>query len=295
MRALSLFSGIGGLDLAAEYAQIDIVGQVELDPYCLQVLARHWPHVLRIANVFDVTGSEFGPLDIIFGGIPCQPFSTAGKRRGRDDSRYLWPEMRRVLRAAQPRWVVIENVANIVNVGLDDIWTELETDGYTVGAYILPAHAVGTPHRRERLFIVAYAQRGGRRWWTHAPSRNDRDRAASQWDESAHGVAGAGEVLSDKLCVFQHIRERAITLEFESRLGRIINGLPAWMDQSRWPSAPTNTQRPWEPRRAGTDILTDDLWKKRVRALGNAVVPQQAYPLFAAIAAADTMLFEPCD
>lgn len=289
MRGLSLFSGIGGLDLAAECAGISVVGQVECDSYCQQVLTRHWPRVHRVADVKDVTGREFGRVDIIFGGIPCQPFSVAGSQRGRDDERYLWPEMRRIVQATQPHWVVVENVANISNVALDDIWSELEADGYAAGAYILPAYAVNAPHRRERLFIVAHTQRGRRQWRTHAASRHNRYGTTPEWYQGAHGIAGASTLLPEQYDGPPDVRERAVALEFESRLGRILNGLPTWMDQSRWPSAPTQPQHDWEPERA-TTLLTDALWRQRVQALGNAVVPQQAFPIFAAITAVDDFL-----
>lgn len=290
MRGVSLFSGIGGLDLAAECANVSIVGQVEIDPYCQQILARHWPQVRRYADVRHVTGSEFGQVDLIFGGIPCQPFSVAGNQRGRADERYLWPEMRRLVQATQPHWVVVENVANIAHVALDDIWRELEDDGYACGAYVLPATAVNAPHRRERLFVVAHTQRGRRRWRTHAASWHNRYGTTPEWYQGAHGTTRPGTFLSEHdSAAIRHLHERAIALEFESRLGRILDGIPAWMDAARWPSAPTHPQHAWERERA-TTLLTDALWKNRVRALGNAVVPQQAFPIFAALMAVDEFL-----
>src|SRR5579859_5694725 len=154
MRMLSLFSGIGGLDLAAEWAGMEIVGQVEIDPFCQAVLAKHWPDVPRKADIYDVVGDEFGTIDIVAGGFPCQPFSVAGKRRGKADDRYLWPEMFRVITAARPAWVCGENVPALVGMALDDVCADLESAGYSCWPVLIPACAVGAPHLRERLFIV---------------------------------------------------------------------------------------------------------------------------------------------
>lgn len=162
MRALSLCSGIGGFDLAAEWASMEIVGQVEIDAFCLKVLAKHWPHVKRIPNLFDVRGNEFGTVDIILAGIPCQPYSIAGKRRGDKDPRALWPEVLRIIKAVRPTWVVIENVAHFVAMALDAVCTDLEGEGYACRPFLIPACGVGAWHKRERVFLVAYRTGAGR-------------------------------------------------------------------------------------------------------------------------------------
>ena len=129
---LSLFTGIGGIDLAADWARFTTVGQVEIDPYCLCVLEKHWPGIPRWEDVRDVTARSFrektkerAPL-LITGGFPCQPVSTAGKRRGTEDDRWLWPEMLRVVREFRPAWVVGENVTGIIGLALDDVLADLE-------------------------------------------------------------------------------------------------------------------------------------------------------------------------
>lgn len=101
LRMLSLCSGIGGADLAVEWTgAIEIVGQVEVDPFCQRILEKHWPHVKRMGDIREVRGDEFGSIDLVVGGIPCQPFSSAGKQRGTDDDRYLWPDMFRIVQCA---------------------------------------------------------------------------------------------------------------------------------------------------------------------------------------------------
>ena len=132
---LSLFSGIGGLDIAAEWAGFKTVGQCEWAEYPAKVLKKHWPDVPRWKDIRTLTGESFyertglRTVDIISGGFPCQPFSVAGKQRGKEDDRYLWPEMVRVIKELRPTWVVGENVAGIVRMALSDILSELEACG----------------------------------------------------------------------------------------------------------------------------------------------------------------------
>ena len=164
---LSLFSGIGGLDLAAEWAGIETVGQCEWAEYPTKVLEKHWPDVPRWKDIRTLTGESFyertgrRTVDIISGGFPCQPFSVAGKQRGKEDDRYLWPEMVRVIKELRPTWVVGENVAGIVRIALPDILSELETCGYRTRTFLIPACAIGARHRRYRVAIVGYSEYNG--------------------------------------------------------------------------------------------------------------------------------------
>ena len=164
---LSLFSGIGGLDLAAEWAGIETVGQCEWAEYPTKVLEEHWPDVPRWKDIQTLTGDNFyertgrRTVDIISGGFPCQPFSVAGKQRGKEDDRYLWPEMVRVIKELRPTWVVGENVAGIVRMALPDILSELEACGYRTRTFLIPACAVGARHRRYRVAIVGYSEHNG--------------------------------------------------------------------------------------------------------------------------------------
>ena len=159
---LSLFSGIGGLDLAAEWAGIKTIGQCEWADYPTKVLEKHWPDVPRWKDIRTLTKESFyertgrRTADIISGGFPCQPFSVAGKRRGKEDDRYLWPEMVRVIKELRPAWVVGENVAGIVRMELPGILSELEACGYRTRTFLVPACAVKARHIRYRVAIVAH-------------------------------------------------------------------------------------------------------------------------------------------
>jgi len=160
---LSLFSGIGGLDLAAELAGITTVGQCEWADYPSKILEKHWPDVPRWRDIRTLTKESFyektglRTVDIISGGFPCQPFSVAGKRGGKADDRYLWPEMLRVIHELRPAWVLGENVPGIVSMALDTVLADLENEGYAGQAFIVPACGVDAPHRRDRAAILAYS------------------------------------------------------------------------------------------------------------------------------------------
>ena len=178
----SLFSGIGGFDLGLERAGMTIKWQVEIDDFCNKVLEKHWPDVKRYRDIKELRGDELEPVDLICGGFPCQPFSAAGKRRSKEDDRYLWPEMLRVIRAVRPNWIIGENVAGIVSLALDDVLSDLENEGYTCQSFIIPACAVNAPHRRDRVWIIANCDNTG--------SRTSRDGINREWQEKDKGQEG---------------------------------------------------------------------------------------------------------
>ncbi len=160
----SLFSGIcDGFGLAAQWAGMEVAWQVEIEKKAHKYLQKNFPDSERFYDIRDCgehnrAANRLAPVDIIFGGDPCQPHSVAGKRAGKKDDRYLWPEMLRIIRELRPPWVINENVAHTVhNLVLDQKITDLEAAGYATRAYIIPAVAVGAAHRRDRVWLVAYA------------------------------------------------------------------------------------------------------------------------------------------
>ena len=254
---LSLFSGIGGLDLAAEWAGFKTVGQCEYADYPYAVLQKHWPGVPKWRDIRTLTAEDFyaktrlHTVDIISGGFPCQPFSVAGKQRGTADDRYLWPEMRRIVRELHPAWICGENVPNIINLALDQVLADLEEEGYETATLHIPACGVGAWHRRERIAILAHrnGMEGGTReaiCQTDTNADGERGTRSSQRSILRRGQvsppdrrAGGADPLGDMWAA-------------EPGMGRVVNGLPHRVD--------------------------------RIRCLGNAVVPQQFYPIFKAIA-----------
>ncbi|WP_343206925.1 DNA (cytosine-5-)-methyltransferase [Brevibacillus brevis] len=163
---LSLFAGIGGIDLAAHWAGIETVAFCEIEPFCQNVLQKHWPSVPIFDDVRSINKQQLiekgvigdeRSIDIICGGYPCQPFSTAGERLGEKDDRHLWPEMFRLIKELRPTWILGENVDGHVTLGLDTVLADLEREGYSTRAFIIPACGVNAPHRRYRIFVVAYS------------------------------------------------------------------------------------------------------------------------------------------
>jgi DNA (cytosine-5)-methyltransferase 1 len=218
VKKASLFSGIGGIDLAAHWAGMETVVFCEREPFPQRVLRKHWPHVPIIDDVRDFTRKELerrgiGTIDIISAGYPCQPFSYAGKRRGAEDDRHLWPEVKRILSEIRPRWFVGENVAGHITLGLDDVLSDLENEGYTAQPFVIPAAAVYASHRRDRVFIVAcaarelpYRGRGkGRRRNGHSDGSQDvADPAGKRCGEARERIgrpqewaAGRSEIVDD--------------------------------------------------------------------------------------------------
>lgn len=264
---LSLFSGIGGLDLAAEWAGFTTVGQCEFADYPTKVLEKHWPDVPRWCDVRTLTKESFyertglRAVDVISGGFPCQPFSVAGKQKGKGDDRYLWPEMLRVITELRPRCVVGENVPGIIKIAAGQVVKDLERAGYHVVVFNFEAAAVGAWHRRSRVFFVGIADvadtarergQGCIAFCAAKPAersgqmQSDAESGSEAvYDAMCSGCAGdarwgESQVLADGRC-----------WAAEPDVGRVAHGVPARVD--------------------------------RLKCLGNAVVPQQAYPIFKAL------------
>lgn len=239
MKSIELFAGIGGIALAAKWAGIETLAFCERDKFCQKVLKKHWPDTPIFDDVctlnkqsLEERGVDVGAIKLISGGFPCQPFSIAGNRKGKEDDRDLWPEMFRVIREIRPDWVVGENVAHFANMELDRTLFDLESIGYQGRAFIIPACAIGAKHRRDRIFIVAHANSD--RLQRMQQQKIQRERTL-QRNENSRG--------------FEKIERRPML--FEPKLCRSLTRVPNGVD--------------------------------RIRALGNAVVPQQIYPIFKSI------------
>lgn len=246
---LSLFSGIGGLDLAAEWAGFRTVGQCEWADYPTKVLEKHWPDVPRWRDIRTLTKESFyertgrRTVDIISGVFPCQPHSVAGKRLAEKDERHLWPEFMRVVRELQPRAVVGENVPGLLSTIHDSVCADLETAGYQVWTFCVPAYSVGAHHERYRVAIVAIAQGEPRL------QANSEANTAGAFREAREYVGGR----------HWDCLPGAYWAIHKPPVFGMADGIPGGMD--------------------GRIKFHGEM-----KAYGNAVVPQQFYPVFRAIA-----------
>ena len=155
---LDLFSGIGGFALAARWVGINTVAFCEIEPYAQKVLKKNFPNTPIFSDIKKLKRSDInGTVELITGGFPCQPYSVAGRKKGTEDDRDLWPEMFRIIQAFKPTWIIGENVANFVNMAFQRTKTDLESEGYEVQPFIIPACGVNAPHKRDRVWIVAHA------------------------------------------------------------------------------------------------------------------------------------------
>jgi DNA (cytosine-5)-methyltransferase 1 len=155
----SLFAGIGGFDLGLERAGFKIKWQVEIDQWCRDILTKHWPTIPKYADIRECGKNNLSPVDLICGGDPCQPHSLTGNRKGKEDDRYLWPEMFRIISLFKPTWIINENViGSVSNMVLDEKVADLEGIGYTCQPFDIPSCAVNADHERRRIWLIAHAQ-----------------------------------------------------------------------------------------------------------------------------------------
>ena len=192
LRVLDLFSGIGGFSLGLERTGgFETVAFCEIEEFPRKVLAKHWPGVPIHSDIRQLKGTEIGSVDVVCGGYPCQPFSVAGQRQGQADDRHLWPEMYRLVDELRPAWVVGENVAGHISMGLDDVLSDLEAIGYTCRTFIIPACAVDAQHRRDRCWIVANSKCS--KWWSSKSTGNVTDGENARRAEAASRAGTSSE------------------------------------------------------------------------------------------------------
>jgi DNA (cytosine-5)-methyltransferase 1 len=254
----SLFSGIGGLDLGLERAGMKVIWQSEIDPYCNKVLKKHWPEVTNHGNIKNINWGTVERPDIICGGYPCQPFSTAGKRKGTDDPRHLWPWVRDAISALRPNYAILENVRGHLSLGGLQVIGELTEIGYDAEWRVVSAGGLGAPHRRERIIIVAYTNIKGfqRRVWVQESktkfsrsdifSPNQRRSSNAQMADPNNDRFGQSITAKEKKQNWgaETASSKCNWWESEPNVGRVAHGIPSRVD--------------------------------RLKGLGNAVVPQVA-------------------
>lgn len=323
MKHGSLFSGIGGFDLAAEWMGWENVFHCEREPFAQKILQHHFPNSKLYEDIkkFDAT-NYFGRIDILTGGFPCQPFSSAGQRKGTEDDRHLWPEMLRIIREISPRYVVGENVRGLVNwsggLVFEQVCADLEAEGYEVIPFILPACAKDAPHRRDRIWFVAYAN------GTKSP--NDKRENARKTEEirgkekgdvlgqlSCNGTVTDTTGKSKRSIQASDKREHAQEVGLQNTDGLNDSSKPRTTPdttQERLHTSTTNgklgRKRPrgvcesgqhWEnfptesPICSGNDGLSERLdditfpkWRREsIKAYGNAIVPQVVFEIFKSI------------
>ena len=301
MKVLDLFSGIGGFSLGLERAGMTTVAFCEIDPFCRRVLRKHWPGVPIFEDVRTLRGDDVGPVDLICGGYPCQPFSSAGQRRGEEDDRHLWPEFNRLVAELRPTWVCGENVAGHISMGLDDVLSDLEGQGYACRAFVIPAVAVDAPHRRDRVWIIGHADRGrqpdgavndeasGLQALGNAngkPNETERRQRSDPAGESSGGRDARGRSVGDaeRQVAFRCSRKDTGALANTCSAGlpgaaqtrqRGSGGAEGALARGAADGGVAATWREW-PAEPGVGRVAHGVPDRvdRLRALGNAVVPR---------------------
>jgi len=193
MKLGSLFSGAGLGDLGWLMAGFDIRWQCEIDDYCQKILNLRFPETEKYHDIKTLKGKELEPVDIVAGGFPCQPFSVAGNQRGEEDDRNLWPQMFRVIKEVRPTWVVGENVSGIIPIYLDNVLSNLESEGYACRTFVFPAHALGAAHRRERIWVVGYSEgkRVNRKYGNDKCKTGENGSRPNKFDSTSEDVANS--------------------------------------------------------------------------------------------------------
>ena len=281
MTHLDLFSGIGGFALAARWAGIETVQFVENEEFAQKVLTKNFPGVPIHGDIKTYRANGIVSPFLLTGGYPCQPFSQAGRRRGQNDDRHLWPEMFRVIQECRPNWVLAENVTGHIKLGLQEVLTDLEGEGYQSQVFHIGALAKDAPHRRMRVWIVANSEsERGQCWKTRDKGIN------TQCGEEISGWSSSGDVAnSNDKRLEGHNDWASPSLQTEpiqadsgaedkcewgdKRItqpglgGTLHDGISTWMDEPDIPRVGVKI-----PDRA-----------KRLKAIGNAIVPQVAYEI----------------
>jgi DNA (cytosine-5)-methyltransferase 1 len=301
----SLFSGIGGFDLAAEWMGWENKFHCEWNEFGQKVLHHYWPDAEQFTDIKKSNFTKYANrIDILTGGFPCQPYSSAGKRLGKEDDRHLWPEMLRAIQEIQPRWVVGENVRGLTNwnggVVFDEVQADLEAEGYEITPFLLPACAVNAPHRRDRIWFVAHSTRTSERTNELRGLRCENGEIGGQGSQTIYdairpnGIGNKSGSRGFSEQFNENGQERGIssnTKDFR-REDALENGelergrFGQSYQRNAWDSFPSVS-----PICNGNDGISDRLdsitfpkWRNEsIKAGGNAIVPQVVYQIFKAI------------
>jgi DNA (cytosine-5)-methyltransferase 1 len=266
---LDLFSGIGGFSLGLERTGgFKTIAFCEYDKAAQKVLKLRWPDVPIYPDIRELTGDEI-TADVITGGYPCQPFSVAGKRGGATDDRHLWPEMYRIIKAVRPRWVIAENVAGHVSMGLDAVLSDMEAANYTCWPFVIPACAVDAKHRRDRVWIVGDSQ-CMRELQPQGGEQDKRGRAGNTSEDVADAESEQTDRQRQRVLqpvTPQHCEDVSYSNGTQRERGRVSTGIhqkyPDTSEYCRWETEPA-------VGRVANGIPSR---MDRLKQLGNSVVP----------------------
>lgn len=290
LTAMSLFSGIGGDTLAAQWAGFKTKVFVENNIFCQKILRKHWPEILIWEEIDDFKAKEYKGVTLVYGGDPCQPSSLAGQRRGAEDERYKWPEMLRVIHECQPTWIVSENPTGRLTMDFYKVLSDLESEGYETRSFVIPACAINAPHRRDRLYIIAYSN------YSSTARQRENGRSILREPKSERlgvGITAAPDSVSKGL-EEREKQEYLAQCSTAKRDNQSIANTHSRGEQQQKGHIPESggwySYEGWNSNWievATTLCGMDDGFPDRVarlKALGNAQVPQQIYPIFKTIA-----------
>lgn len=284
LKHVDLCSGIGGFALGFDWAKLSKpVLFCDIEPWSRQILKKHWPDVPIATDVKELANDPNGLIpdcDILTAGYPCQPFSQAGKRRGSEDDRHIWPHIFSIVKAKRPSWCVFENVYGHVTLGLNEVLSDLERESYATRPFVVPACATDAPHRRDRLWIICRnvadtdiinrravkkSKQSKGQTWRQSPGNSSSDVADAQSKRvQRHRASGQQKPQSyarEKVSLCSSERPRATTWNVEPPVGGMVNGISTWLDEPR------------DTPRVSTGVSNR---AKRLKGLGNAIIPQIA-------------------
>ena len=278
LRHLDLFSGIGGFSLGLEATGgFETVAFCDIEEFPRKVLQKHWPDVKQYKDIKELTYEKLkadgiGPIDIITGGYPCQPFSVAGRKKGEEDPRHLWPEYFRLVKECRPTWVIGENVSGHLKLGLDTVLQDLESEGYAVRPFSISASSVGANHQRERVWIVANSRRTQRQG-SKLREKNENEIGEENANLTQRSSSASAADVADTKSSSRHVHE-VDTGDGELETQEVFGDGSGFSGESSWWAVEPDVGRVAH----GIPDRVD-----RLKAIGNSLVPTIPYHIGTAI------------